>query len=202
MKKMLICVVAVAIALTAAAAQAKGLPEEAAAADAIVWAGLDYSQVKMFGTQDFKDPGAIFPGFLEKWNELFIKEIVPKLGNQFGKSVVVDIDGVTAANRKAKPSQVVQKDGGKELLEASDITPQDIAAAVKAYKMANKTGVGLVLIVDRFVKAEEAGCVYAVFFDVASRKVLSSTRGCYKAAGFGFRNYWFRPIKSAIDDLK
>ena len=38
------------------------------ASDTVVWAGLDYSMVRMIGTNDFKVPDAIFPGMLEKWN--------------------------------------------------------------------------------------------------------------------------------------
>jgi hypothetical protein len=59
----------------------------------------------------------------------------------------------------------------------------------------------MVFIMDRLVKAQETGCMYVVFFDVASRKVVHSERVCERAGGIGFRNYWFRPVKNVVDKL-
>ena len=54
---------------------------------------------------------------------------------------------------------------------------------------------------DRLVKARKTACLYAVFFDIASRKVVYSERRCEKASGAGFRNYWFGPVKHVVKDL-
>jgi len=192
------------------------LPDAVAKADSVVWVGLDFSKVQMIGPQtDFKDPATIFPEMLTAWNELFDKEMVAetgkkmisKLGGRLGKQIVADSEGMAAINKKATVAQVVQKDGGKELADQSDITDKDIAAAVKAYTLKQTSGVGLVFIIDRMVKEPGKksagwGALYTVFFDIQTRAVLGSTRACYKAGGIGFRNYWFRPIKAVVDDLK
>jgi hypothetical protein len=155
----------------------------------------------MIGTADFRQPEQIFPGMLSSWNELFIKEMLPKL-ESMAKSVRTDLDAVTTANGGAKSTQIEHKDGSREeMVTPSDITEADIAAAVKHYKLKNDKGLGLVFVMDRLVKAQEVGCLYVVFFDVDSRKVLRSERLCEKAGGFGFRNYWFRPVKGAVDHL-
>ena len=80
---------------------------------------------------------------------------------------------------------------------------EDIAKAVKSYKMENKSGLGAVFIVDRLVKQDKKGqgAVYVVYFDVASREVLFTQRKVSNATGFGFRNYWFRVIKDAEGTL-
>ena len=193
-----------------------GVPAAAAGADSVVWVGLDYSRVQMMGTQvDFANPEGIFPDMLNAWNGLFEEELVAKTGKKMvsrletrlGKPVVSDCEGMTAVNKKASPAQIVSKTGGKELADQSDIADKDIAAAVKAYTLKQTSGVGLVFIVDRLVKApgkksEGWGALYTVFFDIKSREILGSSRGCYKAGGFGFRNYWFRPVKDAVDELK
>ena len=72
---------------------------------------------------------------------------------------------------------------------------------VKSYKLKHEKGIGLVFVVDRLVKLQETGCIYVVFFDVSSRKVLKCERVSEKAFGFGFRNYWFRPVKEAVRKL-
>lgn len=56
-------------------------------------------------------------------------------------------------------------------------------------------------IVDRLVKAQETGCIYIVFFDVASRKVIFSEREIVEAGGAGFRNHWFGAVENAVKKL-
>jgi len=86
--------------------------------------------------------------------------------------------------------------------DPSDSTPAELEKQVASYKLTKTSGLGLVFIMDRLVKAQETGCLYVVFFDVSSRKVLLSERVCEKTGGIGFRNYWFRPIKTVIDSKK
>ena len=74
-------------------------------------------------------------------------------------------------------------------------------ALVKAYDVRYKEGLGLVFIMDRLVKAQQTACLYVVFFDIASRKIMYSERRCEKAGGGGFRNYWFGPIKHVVKEL-
>jgi hypothetical protein len=176
-------------------------PADVATADQVVWAGLDYSMVKMYGTQDFNDPGAIFPGYLNKWNDLYGAEMMTVLSKTLKKQVVFDGKSVTAANEKATESQIIREDG-KKLEEKSHITPDDIANAVKAYDLKTTNGIGLVFIIDRLVKPSEQGCSYVVFFDIASREVALTKRICANAGGFGFRNYWFKPIKETTAACK
>jgi hypothetical protein len=68
----------------------------------------------------------------------------------------------------------------------------------------NKTGLGIVFIVDRLVKLDKKGqgAVYVVAFDIGTREVLFSERETGRAAGFGFRNFWFRVVKDAEKGLK
>jgi len=175
--------------------------EDTASSDALVWCGLDYSMVKMIGTGDFREPDKIFPGMLAEWNALFMKEMIPQL-EKMAMSVKSDLGAVTAGNEKASPKQIEREDGTTdEMVKPTHITEADIARIVKAYKMKNESGVGLVFIMDRLVKAQETGCLYVVFFDVATRKVVHTERVCAKAGGIGFRNYWFSPIKTAVKNL-
>ena len=169
--------------------------------DTLVWCGLDYSKVKMIGTADFTQPQQIFPGMLVAWNGLFMKEMVPNLEKMAG-SVQPDLNAVEPNNEKATASQIEREDGtAEEKVKPSHITEADIAKMVKDYDLKNKQGLGLVFIMDRLVKAQEMGCMYVVYFDVASRKVVRSDRVVAKAGGIGFRNFWFNPVKTAVKDL-
>jgi hypothetical protein len=196
MKRILITIMLLSLSAAGLARAAEG-----ASPDTVVWCGLDYSMVKMIGTMDFREPDQIFPNMLVAWNGLFMKEMLPEL-EKMAKSVSTDLAAVEAKNEKASAKQVEHEDGSREeKVAASHIKEADIAEAVRAYKLKNDQGLGLVFIMDRLVKAQETGCMYVVFFDVASRRVVNSERVCAQAGGIGFRNFWFRPVKDAVKKL-
>jgi len=169
--------------------------------DALIWCGLDYSRVKMIGTTDFNRPNEIFPGMLVAWNGLFMKEMLPEL-EKMSPSLGSDMAAVGAANDKASAKQIEREDGTREeKVNLSHLKEKDIASIVRSYKLKHDKGLGLVFVMDRLVKVQETGCLYVVFFDVSSRKVLKCERVSEKAFGFGFRNYWFRPVKEAVRKL-
>ena len=169
--------------------------------DALVWCGLDYSMVKMIGTADFKQPDLIFPGMLEQWNALFIKEMIPLL-EKMTSPVQSDLAAVTARNEKASTSQIIREDGtSDEMVKPTHITADNIASIVKGLKMKHESGTGLIFVMDRLVKSQQMGCLYVVFFDVSTRKLLLSERVVTAAGGAGFRNFWFKPIKTAVAGL-
>jgi hypothetical protein len=175
--------------------------EATVSSNALVWCGLDYSKVKMIGTLDFRQPSQIFPGALLEWNGLFMKEMLPKLEAMF-PLVESDLKAVEALNEKVTASQIEREDGTRaEKVNPTDITETNIADIVASYSLKHDKGIGLVFIMDRLVKAQETGCLYVVFFDISSRKVLHSERVVARAGGFGFRNYWFSPIKTAVEKL-
>ena len=170
-------------------------------ADGLLWCGLDYSMVKMIGTGDFRQPDEIFPNMLEAWNGLFIKEMLPQL-EALARPLRTDLNAVSTRNAKATPKQIEREDGSSdEKVKPSHITETEIAQAVRSYELKSDKGLGLVFIMDRLVKAQETGCLYVVFFELGSRKVVLSQRICAEAGGIGFRNYWFRPIKTAVKKL-
>jgi hypothetical protein len=175
--------------------------EETLSPDTLVWCGLDYSLVKMIGTDDFRKPEEIFPDKLDAWNSLFMKEMLPKL-EKMAPSLRTDMKAVQKPNSKVGPSCIVREDGTRaETVTPTHVTDKDIAAAVTGYDLKYKEGMGLVFIMDRLVKAPQTGCHYVVFFDIASRKVVYSERVCAEAGGAGFRNYWFKPIKETVEKL-
>ena len=169
--------------------------------EALIWCGLDYSRVKMIGTTDFMRPHEIFPGMLVAWNGLFMKEMLPEL-EKMSPSLGSDMAAVGAANDKANAKQIEREDGTREeKVNLSHLKEKDIASIVRSYKLKHDKGLGLVFVMDRLVKVQETGCLYVVFFDISSRKVLKCERVSEKAFGFGFRNYWFRPVKEAVRKL-
>ena len=189
------------VALLGATGLRTVVADEAPSPNTLVLCGLDYSMVKMIGTMDFREPDKIFPDMLTTWNGMFVTESLPQI-ETLGAPLRTDTTAVEAPNQKASASQVIREDGTRsEEVEATHITDAKIADAVRSYKLKEDQGLGLVFVIDRLVKAQQTGCLYVVFFDVASRKVVLSQRLCEPARGFGFRNYWFGPIKDAVKKL-
>ena len=130
-----------------------------------------------------------------------MKEMLPKL-QKMAKSVRTDLSSTQERNDKAVVSQIERKDGSEEeMVKPSHITDADIAEMVKSFKLDAREGMGLVFVMDRLVKNQAVGCMYVVFFDIPSRKVIRSERVCGRAGGAGFRNYWFRPVKETVERL-
>jgi hypothetical protein len=190
------------IGIPAVGGTSSKLAQALSSADAVVWAGLDYSLVRMVGPGDFQDPDAIFPGMLESWNSLYLAELLKKTEAAVGKPLKVDVAGVSARNRTATSKQIIAAPGPEDGTVSTHIKAEDLTKLARNIKLESKQGVGLIFVVDRLVKMEQKGAVHIVFFDVASREILASQRKVYKAGGFGFRNYWFRVPKSAVADLK
>jgi hypothetical protein len=205
-KNLIVLFCTLLVSATVVAADKAGTPPSnpLLKSDTVVWAGLDYSMVRMYGTLDFLKPEDIFPAALESWNNLFINELVfhksERLQKATGKTVKSEIEGVVARNKLAKTDQIIRQDGN--FCSETHIKDSDIAEAVRSYKLTSTNGLGLVFIVDRLVKVEKKGAVYLVYFDIAKREVIAKERVIVKAAGFGFRNYWFRVPKDALPSLK
>src|SRR5262249_18701403 len=193
--------------------------------------GLDYSMVKMVGTsRDFPD-SELFPNPAEhrgekaqpmtsEWNELFMKEMYPRLSRELGALVEADLHAVESRNARVTSQQIVYEESGirnignmadlsaffdpARLLHRGNrnlpthINDADIAAAIRSYRLQTRSGLGLVFIMDRLVKKQETSCMYVVFFDIASRTIISQERVCTEAGGGGIRNHWFGSIKETV----
>jgi len=190
------------------------------AADTVVWAGLDYSMMRMVGTSnDIKVPDLIFQDMPQKWNDLFLDERLEGVANNMGKRVLIDIGAVSDRNRQLSTNQIVFTPDRKNSVSDVRVTEQDITRALRSYKMEHTDGLGLVFIIDsmvvqQFVPGSTHGgsttapstanleAVYVVFFDVATREIISARREVSGVSvGSGYRNYWFGPIKNIDSEL-
>ncbi|MBX2796875.1 MAG: hypothetical protein KTR31_04375 [Myxococcales bacterium] len=171
-----------------------------AQAGEIVWAGLDYGHVQMVGTMDFRDPGEIFPGYLEKWNALLLAEQVDDLEKRLKVDVRTTLDHLQTIHAQADPeTQIVRIDS--RTTDEHALTPSVVAQHVAQYSIEGE-GLGLVFIADQLNKPEQKGCYWVTFFDLQSKAVRSTEHRCGKARGFGFRNYWFGTVKGVIAGLR
>ncbi len=184
--------------------------------DTVVWAGLDYSMVKMIGRAKsesgfgFTERAKIFPAMPVKWNLLFLGERIEAVSKALGKNVEVDINAVTERNKTISTNQIILTKNLRELVPQPNVTVTDIANTVREYSLQKTNGLGLVFVVDKLIESSfsssfhnpNSGAVFVVLFDISSRKILYANREEFEIkSGASFQNFWFGPIKDADETL-
>lgn len=107
------------------------------------------------------------------------------------------MDAVNKVNADANTSKIKTDN----ISDLSTLTPEDIAKHVKSYNLGNKTGIGLVFIMDGMSKTNKEAAMYATLINLSTKKVLLSERLSGKAQGFGFRNYWAYTVYKVLHTI-
>jgi len=168
----------------------------------LTYLGIDYAKNKLINdpagnTSDIK--GRLYGSM----NDVVVAEM-PKnydIAGAFDRAgaVTADIAAVTARNEKINAADISSSNAG----DFSRLTEADIAAEVKTLVIKDKTGVGLVFIMEGMKKEEKKsyGAVWATLIDMKTKKVLMAERFEQEATGIGFRNYWVSIVKKSITEI-
>ena len=164
----------------------------------ITYLGIDFTRVKLIG-----DAGADAVEIRNKWfasiNDVVVNE--PKKYNLQKalekSSISSDLSFVMEKNSKADVAKLLSSNSSDD----SRFTKETIEEIVKGYNFAGKKGVGMMFIMETMNKSASNGSMYVTFIDMANRKVLHTERMTGKAGGFGFRNYWVKPVYEVIEKI-
>jgi len=168
------------------------------AADEIVWAGLDFSEARLIGSEGFSDPYDIKDRFFNSWNNLILAESDKYNVREFYQKskVINDLSVVNERNETPDPDELV-------INESYSLDQGTIASMVKSYDLEKKDeGVGLVYIVESFDKTGVMATVDVVFFDIRTKEILWQEQYHEKPGGFGLRNYWAGAIMKVMKGSK
>lgn len=162
------------------------------------WLGLDFSELRILGDAG-ADVWEIKDRYFESMNDLVLNETEKyNVAKTFRRSnISFDLSSVRKANAKVDVDKM--KTYNSEDLQR--VTPEQIQKMVSAYTLSDKTGYGIVFIVDGFNKTAQNASMYVTIIDMASQKVLLTKRMTGKAMGFGFRNYWARTIYEVLKSI-
>jgi len=169
----------------------------------VIWLGIDYSHVKLYGTfseitsptgyhQLEKGPLEIRDRYFVEWNDLVIAESdkynLEKALRK--KSVPFDIRMTEITNSKTNIDKMFPKSSyGLNEDSISNIVANYDLSVIEA-----KEGIGMVAIMETMNKGKGQASMHITFFDLATQKVLLTERMTGAANGLGFRNYWIKPI--------
>lgn len=161
----------------------------------VTWLGVDYTGTRFVSTTDFADEQQVVGYYPTAWNTLVVEELLEKMEQGLGCSVQLDVDPMLQHNQACTTDQIVRALGSTR---ESHLDREAVDAMVQGWPHQAREGVGLGIVMESMVKIEEKGCAWVVFVDLSDKDVLSAERRCEAAAGFGFRNYWFRPVKTLL----
>ncbi len=161
--------------------------------------GLDFSEVKMVGSEGFSEPAKIQNYYFGVWNGLFMSEMdkYDVKGAFMKRNMDYDLSVVENGNDDVDFIDMVTNKNPKSF---SDEKLQGMVNKYETDEMEAKFG--LTFIVHSFNKFQERGNFYVVIFDSKTKKILLSERMTGEAGGFGFRNYWARSFYNIIDQIK
>jgi hypothetical protein len=156
-------------------------------AESITWYGLDYTNAYFIASMDFPDVYALKSKF-SAWNELIIMEREKyDLEKFFNTDVSINLDMMEKRNERIRLKGRITDDDFK----SSHLEHANIQEIVNTYNLEGEdAGIGLVFIVESLSKPNTKGAYWVTFFDIQSKKVISTERYLGKAGGFGLRNYW------------
>lgn len=166
----------------------------------VVFFGFDFSKAKLIGSGEFNNPQSIRDNNFPAWNKYFDDQredgecSVTK--NYKKETVVYDYKIVTQRNKDINYKNLVIDDQEYSLSDGA------ITSTIKQYDSDQK-GLGLVIIVESLNKPKHLVTMYAVFFDIPTKKVklVKCLKG--KASGmFGFSYYWLSGLGRAFRSFK
>jgi len=170
----------------------------------VTWLGVDYSQTKFIGSASSKDAPISNDEFRDmyttSWNYLFINEqkkydVAKAIHRQ---SVKYAIDVALSANKNLTKKDFFSNNPSDFHL----LKEADIANVVKNYDFQKADGIGLIFFVEGVSKGMDSMGVWVTFVDIKSKTVLYTNYVTGKPGGFGFRNYWAKPLFTTLKDME
>jgi hypothetical protein len=187
MKKLIFCLIALCFAEQVSAQQTMSDLFNGKAR--LVFLGLDFTQAKYIGKVGFVDPAAIKNQHMVSWNNLI--EAEPK------KFSLQDAFKLKPEQYESKVEDMVRlnesadvKDNITNETDYSLSEDQVKKKSVSKYSLSEKSGIGVVYVVESLSKTAEKMFAWVTFIDLSTKKVLYTEKLEGSAAGFGFRNYW------------
>lgn len=151
----------------------------------VYWFGVDLS--KAFLIEGFNHAYATQQGYFSGWNTFLLSTDV-NLGKLLHKNEVIT------------NLQIVNDRNKNYSYNSFKITPDTVQAVIDQYTYPYPEGVGVVLIVDNFDKPHEKAYAWMTYFDLKSKKVLSTELLMGKTSMGGMVTHWGEALVRIIKE--
>ncbi len=154
--------------------------------DELVFYGIDLTQAKMIGVEEFPKGQEIKNKYFKAWNQLMVDEKGKYDVRDFyrAKKAPYDISIVNERNNTVDDMTLVSN-------VTNTVTEADVRRVVSQYNTF-RSGIGLVFIVEHFKKfqRDNFASIWVTFFDIKTKDVIFARKLKGKPGGFGLRNHW------------
>lgn len=166
----------------------------------ITWVGLDFSGAIFIGDQERFGSEADTEALLKEWNELMEKEYKKyNIGKSFDKTNVTLALDITIDHNA---HLIVSEMFSDRLKDQDHIKPDDVQQILYSYDFGDRTGIGLMCVIEAFNKLNNQASMYFTFFDFATRKVMLTEKMIGVPGGSGVRNNWANAVFYALERLQ
>mgnify|MGYP000114927872 CR=1 FL=1 len=165
----------------------------------IVFLGLDFTQARFIGQDDFKDTYKLKTYYLANWNILLEEEY---------QKYNLPMLSLNANNYLTETSDLILLNDEIEDIDfrvingSYSITENDVKKSIKKYPLTQKEGIGVSLVVESFNSPLEKAVYWVTFINLNNGSLLYTERMEAKANGFGIRNFWAGSIVDIITQIK
>lgn len=169
------------------------------AASEVVWFGVDYSKIKLAGGQ-YSELDKIRDYYFPQWNYRAIDYIESNYkGKIQDKELIYDNGAAIARSSLVNPQELLWLGPRPGPLLEQEL--QEIVNLCNSPE--NQSGVGLILVANYFTyKGADSGSFSAIYFDIASKKIIQIEEYVGDGAGVMFLTIWDKPLYNSIKQVQ
>ena len=167
----------------------------------LVWLGINYTLLTFDGdATQFKDAGELSNSDLRNkyfpaWNALIARE-----PEKYSLSAAT---GFSDWSDKSELSEDLNSGSKADFFgrKSDHVAESDITNAIKKYNFKGLSGTGLVFFVTYMNKITVVENVWVAYVSLPSGAVQQIKKYEEKPGGFGFRNYWAKPLSLVLKSM-
>jgi len=161
------------------------------------WLGLDFSNTKLIGRSGFSNPEKIINQYFPKINMLV-----------FNEAEKYDVMGAFRMNNFYADDLYFDQINSNLSLDGLFVGrdyrlgKSDIIKIISKYNFEKvKQDIALIFIIESLDKTGERATIWVTVINTHNKNLLLSERMTAEPGGFGFRNYWARPVLNVIKNI-
>jgi len=160
----------------------------------VTFYGLDFSLTKCIGQKKFPTSEELIEVQFPYWNNIFMTdEYKIDIGHPYKKKEVYYDTMVNVRNANIDPKELMIQ--GEYHLERKQINNY-----ILQFADYNKTGLGLIYVVEALNSSEKYASVWITFFDIKTGKVLLAEPMRAKGKGRKIKDYWKNAFLDIYDE--
>lgn len=156
--------------------------------------GLDFTHAKFIGTKKLPNPEDLVHKYYPQWYNMFMAdESDVEIGGSYKKKEVFYDTMIYSRNAKIDTKTIITD-------QEYSLNRSDINEYLLSYAIPNKSGLGMVYLVEALNASEKHLSIWITFFDIKTGEVLLTEPIRAKGNGRKFKYWWKNAFLELFDD--